>query len=335
MRTWQAGLVVLTMAALVLPVQIQAQDLLPPQAQNTRWAGEGWETDFSRATVDFTEIVNVIGRDNIPAIDDPGFAPVGEVSDIPDREPVIALEIDGDARGYPLRIMMWHEIVNDTVGGVPVAVTYCPLCNTALVFRREIAGEPVTFGTSGKLRHSDLIMYDRKTQSWWQQFTGEGIVGVHAGDKLDAIPSLLMSFADFKTEHPDGQVLQPEASRLNVNGRNPYVRYDSTPIPFLFRGELPEDIEAMERVVIVQREEPVAVALSHLNANAPLTYKDHRFTWQAGQASALDTGTISEGRDIGSVTVTRDGEPVVFEITFAFAARAFYPDLEILQSLAE
>jgi hypothetical protein len=178
-------------------------------------------------------------------------------------------------------------------------------------------------------------MYDRKTQSWWQQFTGEAIVGVHAGDKLDSIPSLLMSFADFKAEHPDGQVLQPEASRLSVNGRNPYVRYDSTPIPFLFRGELPEDIEAMERVVIVQANEPVAVALSHLRANAPLTYKDHRFTWASGQASALDTATISEGRDIGSVTVTRDGEPVVFEITFAFAARAFYPDLEILQSPAE
>ena len=99
----------------------------------------------------------------------------------------------GDVRAYPLQIMMWHEIVNDTVDGIPVAVTFCPLCNSAIVFDRRLNDQLHTFGTSGMLRNSDLIMWDGQTETWWQQLTGEGIIGQLAGNQLAFIPAQIIS----------------------------------------------------------------------------------------------------------------------------------------------
>lgn len=305
-------------------------------AQGARWSGAIWETDFSRATVPLDEIVDVIGKDNIPSIDDPAFKPAAEETRIPGNEPVVALAHGGVARAYPIRYLMWHEIVNDTIAGTPVAVTYCPLCNTAIVFERVLDGTPVTFGTTGKLRHSDLIMYDRREENWWQQFTGEAIVGKRAGQKLDKLPSAMISFDQFRQRHPEGAVLLPDPRRGRQAGTNPYVGYDTNAFPFLFEGELPEDIDPMMRVALVQEPGPVAVTLPYLQKNAPVTIKGLEFRWQAGQASALETRMISEGRDVGTIEVFRaDGgdapEPVAHTVTFAFAARAFMPDLDIVQ----
>jgi len=308
---------------------------LPAFAQAERWAHESWRTDFSSSTVPFAEIVDVIPRDAIPSIDAPEFLPAG-ASAIPGNEPVVAFELNGDARAYPLRILMWHEIVNDVVGGRPVAVTYCPLCNTSVVFDRRLDGEAVTFGTTGKLRHSDLIMYDRGGHSWWQQFNGEAIVGARAGGKLDALPSALISLDMFRARWPEGRILVADPRRAGNSGANPYVRYDSTPIPFLFRGELPTDIEPMMRVALVQEPEAVAVTLPYLREHAPFRLGDLEFHWQAGQSSALDAARIADGRDVGTIEVFRRGpdgglEPVVYTVTFAFAARAFLPGLAIIQ----
>ena len=126
-----------------------------------QWRLEWPDTDFTRHSVPLEEIVSGgPPKDGIPAIDDPAFAPVAEAH-LADNEPVLGLSIEGDARAYPLRILIWHEIVNDVVGGVPVAVTYCPLCNTGIVFDRRVGDRVLAFGTTGKLRHSDLVMYDR------------------------------------------------------------------------------------------------------------------------------------------------------------------------------
>jgi hypothetical protein len=308
------------------------RELREQQEVPMRWTFEDWETDFTRATIPFWDITNVIGRDNIPSIDDPQFERAASNSIIPRNEPVIAFELNGDARAYPLRIMMWHEIVNDVVGGTPVAVTYCPLCNTSIVFDRRIDGEAVTFGTTGKLRNSDLIMYDRATQTWWQQFNGVGLVGTHAGEKLKSLPSRLMSLGLFLEEYPEGQMLRPDPRRISQLGRNPYAGYDSNPNPFLFKGEMPEDINGMVRVILVQDDEPFAVSLPKLQEDSSLTHNGITFTWKAGQASALDTSNIADGRDVGNIEV-RDaqGNLVTHEITFAFAARAFMPSLEIIQ----
>lgn len=335
MRRFARILAVLAIGAGGFAVQTalgQKVALYEKQEPPGHWIGEGWSTDFSRATIPFWDVTDVIGRDNIPSIDEPQFEHVANNIIIPGNEPVIGLEIDGDARAYPLRIMMWHEIVNDVVGGVPVAVTYCPLCNTSIVFDRQIDGQETTFGTSGKLRNSDLIMYDRATQSWWQQFNGNALAGVHASKKLHAFPSRLMSLDLFKQEYPNGQMLLPDPRRISQLGRNPYAGYDSTFKPFLFRGEMPEDINGMVRVVLIQGEQPFAVALPKLSKDGEFEKDGLSFSWSAGQSSALDTVQISRGRDVGNIKVVdKDGNPVVHEITFAFAARAFLPELEIIQ----
>ncbi len=136
------------------------------------WRVEWPDTDFSRSNVpDWSEIISGgPGKDGIPALSDPDFIPAAQEQKIAGREPVITVEIgNATPRAYPIRYLTWHEIVNDTVGGVPVAVTFCPLCNSALTFERRVKGKVLTFGVTGKLRHSDMGMYDRETQSWWQQ----------------------------------------------------------------------------------------------------------------------------------------------------------------------
>ena len=116
-------------------------------------------------------------------------------------EPVMSLAIAGEARAYPLRILIWHEIVNDTVGGTPVSVTFCPLCNSGVVFDRRVAGEVTTFGTTESGKHRDVRLGD---ESWWQQFEGRAIVGVRAGTELKRLPARLESYAEFVARHPDG-----------------------------------------------------------------------------------------------------------------------------------
>ena len=225
---------------------------LGAQASPSRWKYEWPNTDFTQSSVAFEEILSGgPPKDGIPSIDDPQFVAVAGHEDLAPTEPVIGLAINGDARAYPLRILTWHEIVNDTVGGVPVAVTYCPLCNAALVFERTVEGEVTEFGTTGKLRKSDLVMYDRQTESWWQQFLGEAIVGERTGTRLALVPARLESWENFATRFPQGQVLIPNNRSMRSYGANPYVGYDSEALPFLYDGEMPEGIAPMKRVVAV------------------------------------------------------------------------------------
>jgi len=295
------------------------------------WAREGWKTDLSRAAVGFDEIISGgPPRDGIPSIDDPKFASASEVAGVGDREPVIQFGLDGDTRAYPLRVLMWHEIANDTVGGTPVAVTYCPLCNAAIVFDRRMDGRVLEFGTTGKLRHSDLIMYDRQTETWWQQFTGEAIVGTLTGKKLKLLPSRIVSFGAFRMANPQGRVLVPNDPGFRDYGRNPYASYDTASVPFLYRGDLPPNIPAMARVVVVRTETaPIIVSLDKVRTDG-FERDGYRITAEEGVASALDHATIAERRDVGAVRVTKDGADVVHDITFAFVAHAFHPKAPIV-----
>ena len=300
------------------------------------WSIEWPDTDFGKRSVDLGEILSGgPPKDGIPSIDAPLFVPVSESDDLAPREPVIRLVVEGDARAYPLRILTWHEIVNDEVGGVPVAVTYCPLCNAAIVFDRRIGdiAPDMTpdmapeFGTTGKLRNSDLVMYDRATESWWQQFLGEAIVGELTGTRLAMLPSRIEAWERFAARHPDGQVLVPNDPGLRDYGRNPYVGYDSERTPFLYRGELPEDIAPMAYVVAVEDE---AWALELLRRQGTIEAGDLILSWEAGKASALDSRFIPDGRDIGNVVVQRKtdrgAEDVVYDLTFAFVFHAFRPE---------
>jgi len=305
----------------------------PATAQVERWVAEGWQTDFSQSEVDFAEIRTIIPADNIPSIDDPVFVPVTADLDLVDREPVIGIEINGDARAYPLRIMMWHEIANDTVGGVPVVVTFCPLCNTAIAFEREVDGTLLDFGTTGKLRFSDLVMYDRQTETWWQQFSGRALVGDYVGTRLPLVPVRLMAWEEFRAEHPGGQVLVPNDEDMRQYWRNPYVGYDSATAPFLYDGPLPDGMPAMQRVLLVRSDPLMAFTMALVEEEGEITENGVTIRWNPGQLSALDAVRFDESREVGGVEVVRvvDGEevPVAHDVTFAFVLNAFEPFLDI------
>ena len=293
------------------------------------WDSEWPKTDFDKHNVDLGEIFSGgPPKDGIPAIDDPKFRPVAEIDDLGPQEPVIALSVNEETKAYPLRILMWHEIVNDTIGGVPVTVTYCPLCNSSIVFDRRLDGQVLDFGTTGKLRNSDLVMYDRQSESWWQQFIGEGIVGVMTGKELKILPSRLESFERFKKRAPYAKVLVPNTLNFRSYGNNPYAGYDSRKRPYgFFKGDLPEGINAMVRIVVVDGE---AWSLPLLRSKGVIDVGEGlEISWQAGQNSALDSRNISAGRDVGNIVVRKkDGakwRDVAHDITFAFVFHAFHP----------
>lgn len=298
------------------------------------WKQEWPVTDFSKASIDFDEILHGgPPKDGIPPIDEPAFVSVAEADLIlADREPVIGLVVNGEAKAYPLQVLMFHEIANDSIGGVPVSVTFCPLCNAAIVFDRRVGDRVLDFGTTGKLRKSDLVMWDRQTESWWQQFLGEAIVGEMTGTRLTMIPSRLESWARFRARAPEAQVLVPNGLHRRSYGGNPYLNYDSSARPFLFRGEMPEGIAPLMRVVTLGARG--AWSLDFMKHHRTVRLDDGiTIRWEPGQASALDSGEIAEGRDVGNFTVTRvvDGREVDVQhgVDFVFAYHAFYPDSPI------
>ncbi|HFB55043.1 MAG TPA: DUF3179 domain-containing protein, partial [Hellea balneolensis] len=181
---------------------------------------------------------------------------------------------------------------------------------------------------SGLLRNSDMIMYDRHSHSWWQQFTGQGIVGTHTGEKLKRIPARFVSYQQFVNRYPQGKVLVPTNPKARKYGRNPYVDYDRTGRPFNVFVKVPKGFRRMERVVVVG---DTAWRMRSLAKAKTLEQDGLRFSWQKGQASALDDAKISRGRDVGSMIVERqdaDGHwhLVNYDVVFAFVFAAFKPD---------
>ncbi|MDC8451441.1 MAG: DUF3179 domain-containing protein [Candidatus Nitrosotalea sp.] len=168
-------------------------------------------------------------KDGIPSIDNPKFIHVSEAKFLKDDDLVIGIQLDGQTKAYPLLILVWHEIVNDKVGTTPVAVTYCPLCFTTQVFDRRINGTEVEFGTSGKLYNSNLVMYDRYTNSYWSQALGEGITGDLTSYKLEKIPSDLMRWSDWKSLYPNSNVLSTDTGFERSYGADPYGDYYTDP----------------------------------------------------------------------------------------------------------
>jgi hypothetical protein len=265
--------------------------------------------------------------DGIPSIDNPTFVPVVDNIDLlPPEEAVVALEINGDARAYPVRAMIWHEIVNDVVGGVPVSITYCPLCNSAATYERTIDGNVTTFGTSGRLYFSALVMYDRATESLWTHFDGRAVIGVLTGRELVSHASPLISWESFIESYPTGQVLDWEAAGFSRDyGRNPYSGYDTPDNePFLFRGALDDRAKAMQRVIgIGSGPDAKAYTIQAISGTDARTTdiviggEPAVIFWIAGQASALESGTIDGGRDVGNVGVFRpeiDGVSAIFSV---------------------
>jgi hypothetical protein len=285
------------------------------------------QTDFTRHSVDLSEIRSGgPPKDGIPAIDAPAFLPVAGETRLSAAEPVLSLSLAGAVKAWPIRYLMWHEIVNDTLGGVPVAVTFCPLCNTGMVFDRRTGGETLSFGVSGLLRHSDMIMYDRQTESWWQQALGTGIAGVQTGRQLIQLPGIMESWGAYRLRNPQGLVMD-EPPFPRAYGSNPYSGYDSLATPFLYEGEdPPHGIHPLARVVRVGNR---AWPLDRLRRAGELSEAGVTLRWVAGQASALDSRHIADGKDVGTVRASNsEGQDLVYDIPFAFAFHAFHPDGE-------
>ena len=283
-------------------------------------------TDMSKALVPLDEIIS--GGpvpDGIPAIDRPTFVdPPDAAVWIVAKEPVLALQINGDARAYPLQILMWHEIVNDVVGGVPVTVTYCPLCNSGIVFERTIDGTTLDFGTSGKLHKSDLVMYDRQSHSLWAQMEGRAIVGARAGTRLKLVPANTLSFEEWRASHRDGKVLSRDTGYSRSYGTNPYESYDEPQLrPFLFRGKLDPRRPPKERVVGIKlgeapRAYPWPVLAERRVVHDCLGDQELVILYQPGTLSALDAQEIQRSRAVGATGAFRrvlESRALTFEAT--------------------
>jgi len=284
----------------------------------------GWKTDFSQHRVPLSEFSSGgPPRDGIPPIDRPNFVDQGEARKwLAGREPVLVVEARGTARAYPMQILVWHEIVNDELGGRPIAVTFCPLCNSSVVFDRRVGGRELTFGTTGNLRNSDLVMWDRQTESWWQQFSGEALVGRLLGKRLRTLNSQTLSFRDFRKRYPDGDVLSRDTGFRRAYGRTPYAGYDRPDEqPFLLEGKADGRLPAKERVAAVfVGKDTAVVPFSRLRRKPVVQFRlgttPAVVFFKADVASVLDEARIAGSADSGtSAAFDRrvGGRPLDFE----------------------
>ena len=283
----------------------------------TERALPGFETNTARRTIELSELqAGGPPKGGIPAIDAPRFVPQAAAAGwLAAREPVVLLRHGGEAKVYPLQILTWHEVVNDSLGGDPVAVTFCPLCYSAVAFDRRVGAEgearTLSFGVSGLLRHSDLVMYDRQTETLWQQFTGEALVGSLVGTSLAVLPAQIVSFEQARQSEPEAPVLSRETGHSRPYGQNPYVGYDDVAkAPFLFRG--PEDgrLPPMARVVAVEaggafRAYPARTTRRRGVVHDTLGGVPVVVFHAEGAATALGEAEIAEAREVGTTGAFR------------------------------
>jgi hypothetical protein len=257
-------------------------------------------------------------KDGIPSIDNPKYVTVQEADQwIQDNELVLAIIYKDVKRVYPLQIMVWHEIVNDEIAGDPILITYCPLCGSGIAYKRTIEGEVVEFGTSGKLYNSNLVMYDRKTNSYWTQIDGLAIVGELTGMRLDAVSIDTVVWRDWKKTHPDSEVLSQITGYTRAYGRDPYGSYyeDS----FLFFPVENEDSRIHPKTVVFGIE-----VKGQYKAYPEETLKEEGTIEDTINGVRLRV----ERTEAGVVTVTDldTGVEIVKERDFWFAWYAFHPD---------
>ncbi len=256
-------------------------------------------------------------KDGIPSIDEPKFAKISDSHFMSDADTVIGLEINGDAKAYPIFILVWHEIVNDTVGDIPVSVTYCPLCYTNQVFERIIDGQKVEFGTSGKLYNSNLLMYDRYTESYWSQALGTAVKGELTGYELDLIPFDVITWGDWKKLHPDTVVLTTDTGYIRPYDADPYGNYYTEP-QIMFPVEYSDDRLNPKEIIIGFDQDGVYKAYRQNDVESQVIIND-----SIGETPVMLVSLFSEN--------SRAFVRLVGDETLDFA----YKDGKILDSMTE
>ena len=270
-----------------------------------------WGTNWNKRTIEFNELLSGgPPRDGIPPIDKPKFVDAFSAKSwIKDNEPVILVKIGKQVKAYPIQILIWHEIVNDVLADKSILISFCPLCNSTIVFNRVHKGNLYDFGTSGLLRNSDLVMYDRQSETLWQQFTGRAIVGDYAGEKLTMLPSSMISFKEYYTAYPKGLVLSKNTGFNRQYGNNPYVGYDDiNNSPFLYDNPIDKRLKPMRRVVsLVSNEKAKAYPYDILKKQKVIndTFDGEQIVLfhKSGTVSALDSRKITNSKDVGSTAV--------------------------------
>ncbi len=267
--------------------------------------------------------------DGIPPIDHPKFTSPAAATFLASNEPVLSVTYGGQTKAYPLQILTFHEIVNDTIGGTPITVTFCPLCNTGIAFLRPtIRGHLLDFGTSGKLYDSNLLMYDRQTWTLWSQAIGEAVAGPLTGTKLTFASAQVLSWSDWRDANPDGLVLSRDTGFSRPYGQNPYQGYDDTTSrPFLFLGKPDPRLPPAEHVIGIDLAgKTVAFPFTSLArasvdgwtaVNSTVGGETVAVFWAKGTASALDAAQVAQGKDVGAATayVPRTGDRnLTFEV---------------------
>ncbi len=303
------GLLNALAAGILFLVQIAGADQGIPNKNSRRLPG--WRTNTQKRIIELDELQSGgPGKNGIPSINNPRFAAADRTRRwLKPVEPVISLNLNGRTKAYPLQILIWHEIVNDSIGGTPIAVTFCPLCYSAIVFDRTIDGRAYSFGVSGMLRHSDMVMYDRHTETLWQQLSGQALVGDLVGKTLKQLPAQIISFEQFRKAYPEGLVLSRQTGFRRRYGENPYAGYDDIKrSPFLFRGKTDGRLKPMEKVIAVtigdrSKAYPYSISRRLQVINDKVESEPLVVFHDRGAASALHAPVIAHSKQAGSTGV--------------------------------
>jgi Protein of unknown function (DUF3179) len=279
--------------------------------------------DLSNSLIPPNEIVpGGPPRDGIPAIDHPQFVKPSEVDFLRDEDCVLSVKIDNETRAYPLPILAWHEIVNDQIGNYAIAVTYCPLAGTGIVFDRQVKGRKLSFGVSGLLYQSDLVMYDRQTESLWPQIGMKAVSGAQAGAELRRIPSEHITWRAWREANPDGKVLSTKTGYGRDYGDHAYVAYEhSGETMFPVRWSRPELSKKSWVIGVIVNGQAKAYALDDL--------KKKRVQDNVGDQQ-IEVAYDSV-RGSADVINKQDGQPIPFTMAYWFAWQAFYPKTELFR----
>lgn len=264
-------------------------------------------------------------KDGIPALDRPRFVTSAEAAEfLKDKDQVIGVYRDAEAKAYPLKVMVWHELVNDEIGGRPSTVSYCPLNGAGVVYDPVVSGQQLTFGVTGKLYNSTVVLYDRQTQSLWSQVTRQAIAGPSIGMKLEMIPSLTTTWRYWKTLHPETRVLSPDTGFRRDYNQNPYAAYHTSD-EMLF--PVPKNVKSKLR----NKERVIGLEISGVSKAYPFSRLKKKPTpFEDKVAGEKVQVHFDRKTETASISDSQGNLLPAFTI-FWFAWQAFHPETQVFE----